>query len=131
MANYHQYSITIVTLGPPTLRDDLLVKIEENQESITVDLLQEPAVFPQPSSFTWYKDGLPVTGFDQTYSNVTFDAVERTYAGNYTVLARNFALGGSLEQVGNDTGSFYLDVLCKFNAKTYIYNTHPFKFWIT
>ena len=108
----------IVTLGPPTLRDHFLVKVEENQESITIDLLQEPAAFPQPSSFVWYKDGLLLTGFDQTYSNVTFDAIERTDVGNYTVLAMNFGSGGSLEQVGNDTGSFFLDVLCKFNARS-------------
>jgi hypothetical protein len=109
-----------VTLGPSNLRDQFLVKVEETQESITVDLFQEPAAFPQPSSFEWFKDGLPLTGFDQlTSSNVTFDAIKRTDAGNYTVLARNFALGaGSMEQVGNDTGSFYLDVLCKFNART-------------
>lgn len=104
-----------VSLGPPNLMDQFFIKVEENQESITIDLFQEPAAFPQPSSFMWFKDGLPLTGFDQTYSNVTFDAIKRTDTGNYTVLARNFALGDSLEQVGNDTGSFYLDVLCKFN----------------
>ena len=111
--------LTFITQGPPNLRDQLLVKVEETQsEGITVDLLQEPAPFPQPSSFVWSKDGLPLTGFDQlTFSSVTFDTIKRMDAGNYTVLTRNFALGGSLEQVGIDTGSFYLDVLCKCSAR--------------
>ena len=115
VATHIHYSI-----GPPNLRDQLHVKVEETQsEGITVDLLQEPAPFPQPSSFVWSKDGLPLIGFDQlTYSNVTFDTIKRTDAGNYTVLVRNFALGGSLEQVGSDTGSFSLDVLCTFSART-------------
>ena len=95
-----------------------MVKVEEDDGNVTVDLLQEPAAFLEPSSFVWYKNGLLLTNLEQTYSNVTFDTIKRTDTGNYTVLVRNFALGGAMEQVGNDTGSFYLDVFCKFNAKT-------------
>ena len=102
-----------VVLGPPNLRDNFSVKIEENRENISVDLRQEPAAFPEPTSFVWYKDGLPLTDFKQTYSNVTFDSIGRMDVGNYTVFARNFISGGSMERVGNDTGSFHLDVLCE------------------
>ena len=91
-----------------------MIKVEENKENITVDLLQEPAAFPEPNFFIWYRNGFPLTNFNQTYSSATFDTIKRMDAGNYTIFTRNFALGGNMEQVGNDTGSFYLDVLCKF-----------------
>ena len=44
---------------------------------------------------------------------MTFDTVRRTDAGNYTVTATNFALRDPGVEVGSDTGSFFLDVLCK------------------
>ena len=86
-----------VALGPPNLKDNFFVKIEENSENVSIDLHQEPAAFPEPSSFVWYKDGLPLTGFEQTYSNVTFDFIGRMNTGNYTVFSSNFVLGGSME----------------------------------
>ena len=94
------------------LRDNFLVKVEENSGRIPVDLNEDSAAFPQ-SDFTWTKDGLPLTGPTLTYSSVTFTTVTRADTGNYTVSATNFVLGSSTEQVGSDTGSFYLDVLCK------------------
>ena len=94
------------------LRDNFLVKVEENSGRIPVNLSEDLAAFPQPD-FNWTKDGLPLTGPTLTYSSVTFITVTRTDTGNYTVSARNFVLGSSTEQVGNDIGSFYLDVLCK------------------
>ena len=105
-------------LGPPNLRDSFLVMTEENNESVLIDLRQDPVAFPEPTmpdSFTWNKDGQLLTGLALTYSNVTFTTVRRTDAGNYTVFAANFVTSDSMKQlVGNDTGSFYLDVLCKF-----------------
>ena len=91
------------------------MKLAENsQNNITVDLRQEPAAFPEPTLFNWTVDGQPLTGLPLTYSNVTFGTVRRADAGNYTVSATNFILGSpGTKQVGNDTGSFYLDVICK------------------
>jgi hypothetical protein len=92
------------------------VKILANSSNVTIDLQQELAAFPEPSLFSWSKDGQPlVTDLVLTYSNVTFAVVKRADAGNYTVTATNFVLPGSpgTNQVGNDTGSFYLDVICK------------------
>ena len=103
-------------LGPPNLKDNFFVMIGENTENVLIDLRQDPVAFPEPNmtdSFTWKKDGQPLTGLAVTYSNVTFPTVRRTDTGNYTVSATNFGFGDSMEQVGTDTGSFYLDVLCK------------------
>ena len=103
-------------IGPPNLQDNFFVMISENTENVLVDLCQDPVAFPEPNtadSFTWKKNGQPLTGLALTYSSVIFPTVRRTDAGNYTVFATNFVFGDSMAQVGNDTGSFYLDVLCK------------------
>ena len=106
---------TYIYIGAPNLVDNFLVLIEENSLNVPIDLHQEQVAFPEPSVFSWNKDGQPLRT-DQyllTYSNITFNVVRIYDAGNYTVSAINFVLGGTVEQVGNDTGSFYLDVLCK------------------
>ena len=92
------------------------MKIEENSMNVPIDLRQEPAAFPEPTSFQWYKNGQRLTEADcpLTYSNVTFSTVRREDAGNYTISATNFIISSNTEQVGNDTGNFYLDVICKF-----------------
>ena len=95
-----------------------MLKVLENRTNITINLYQEPAAFPEPTVFNWNKDGQPLkTDLLLTYSNVTFDTVKRDDAGNYSVITTNFVLPDSSEfgigQVGNDTGSFYLDVICK------------------
>ena len=92
-----------------------MVRIEENSENVQVDLRQVPAAFPEPTMFTWYRSGQELISLPRTYSNVTFATIRRADAGNYTVSATNFVLPGSpgTMQVGNDTGSFYLDVICK------------------
>lgn len=90
-----------------------MVRIEENHENVVVDLRQEPPAFPPPTSFIWTKDGRPLSGHVLTYSSVTFATVRRTDAGKYSVSATNFVSGSSTEQVGSDTGSFCMDVICK------------------
>ena len=96
------------------LRDDVVLKMRENGGRIPVNISEGLAAFPEPTS-QWSKDGRPLDGSrpELTYSTVTFDSVRRSDAGNYTAVATNFELNSTTEQVGNDTGSFYLDVLCK------------------
>ena len=96
------------------LRDDVVLKVRENGGRIPVNISEGLAAFPEPTS-QWSKDGRPLDGSrpELTYSTVTFDNVRRSDAGNYTAAATNFELDSTTEQVGNDTGSFYLDVLCK------------------
>ena len=104
-----------IMLGPPTLRDDVVLKVRENGGRIPVNISEGSAAFPEPTLIQWSKDGQPLDGSrpELTYSTVTFDNVRRSDAGNYTAAATNFELDSTTEQVGNDTGSFYLDVLCK------------------
>ena len=88
----------------------------ENSQNFIIDLHQGPDAFLEPTVFNWNKDGQPLrTDLLLTYSNVTFDTVTRADAGNYTITATNFVLPSSpgTNQVGNDTGSFYLNVICK------------------
>ena len=66
------------------------------------------------SLFSWNKDGQSLRiGLLLAYSNITFYIGRKTDAGNYTVSATNFVLGSPIEHIGSDTGSFYLDVICK------------------
>ena len=105
--------------GAIKLQDDILVKIEEGSRNITVDLLQDSAAFPEPTLFSWSKDGQPLsaTELTLTYSSVTINTVRRADAGNYTITATNFVLPDIplVNQLSNDTGSFYLDIICKFH----------------
>ena len=45
--------------------------------------------------------------------NINFGSLMRSDSGNYTVNATNYLLDNVTQPVGNDIGSFYLDVLCK------------------
>lgn len=71
------------------------------------------------------KDGLPLT--EQlllTYSSIRFPTIERQYSVNYTIFATNTDIDDPTQQIGNDTGSFYLDVICKPGQK-YTAQSHP------
>ena len=96
------------------LRDNVVLKVRENGGRIPVNISEGLAAFPEPTS-QWSKDGHLLDGSrpEVTYSTVTFDTIRRSDAGNYTAVSTNYLLESTTEQVGNDTGSFYLDVLCK------------------
>ena len=98
--------------GPPLLRDKYVVRIEESNENVPVDLSLDPAVFPEPSDFSWNVNSQPLTNLPLSYSSVNFSTIRRSHAGNYSVFAANYLLNDPSVQIGNDTGSFYLDVLC-------------------
>ena len=98
------------------LQDNVLLKVGESSGRIPVDLSEGLASFPEPV-FQWSRNGQVLNGPRPAlmYNSVTFDNVQRADGGNYTVVATNFVINSTTEQdlVGNDTGSFYLDVLCK------------------
>lgn len=101
-------------VGPPKLYQNLLLRIREDDEDITINLNQNPAVFPKPRTFKWSKDGkLLSADLNVTYFSVTFSSVRKSDAGNYTVYVANFLLENSSQQIENVTGSFVLDVICK------------------
>ena len=109
-------------LGPPMLRDNVLLKVRENSGRIPVNISEGLAAFPEPTS-QWNKDGQPLSGSRPvlTYDSVTFDNVMRSDAGNYTVVVTNYVLSSTTEQVGSDSGSFSLDVLCKLQLVVAIF----------
>ena len=118
------YVTAHIILGPPKLRDNVVMKVEENTKNVSVDLLdhQEPAPFPIPTVFIWYKDGQQLSmsdiSVDWTYSIATFSTVSRVNAGHYAVSTTNF---GKNQQIGNDSGGFHLDVICKLKCSLFVH----------
>ena len=102
--------------------DNFIVRVLENSQNFPIDISQNRTAFPMETvSFSWTKDGQPVNdgpALDLTYSNVTFSSIDRQDSGNYSVFASNI-VGG--REVGNDTGNFYLDVICKLCMHSYYF----------
>lgn len=118
------------------MQDDLRLNIVENTVSVPVELSQSPVAFPEPTLFNWSKNGQAFNDPSLTYSSVTFTPLRRSDTGNYMVSATNYILGSSTEQVGNDTGSFFLNVICTlgdfvvaydYTDSVYIQMGHPSK----
>ena len=84
-------------------------------------LEETPAAYPFPM-FQWTKNGVPVVNISGSvsygYPSVNFYDISRTAAGNYSLFAENYVINGLTDagiMVGNDTGSFTLEVFCEFN----------------
>ena len=96
------------------------MRIEENSRNVPVDIRLDPEPFPLGTlSFSWTRDGQPLTGdsgLGLAYSTLTFSTIRRSDAGMYSVSASNHIVGDSSQQIGNDTGSFTLDVICRSSA---------------
>ena len=88
------------------------MSVLEGSHNFPIDITQNPTAFPTETvSFSWTRNGQPLTTDPaQTYSSLTFSSVDRSDSGNYSVFATNVVEG---REVGNDTGSFYLNVICK------------------
>ncbi len=73
------------------------------------------SAFPLPE-VEWTKDGQSISSSSGRvfgYPSLTISSVARSDSGVYSLSAMNFVLDEPLRQIGNDTGSFTLDVLCK------------------
>ena len=118
----YQYDILTSESGPPNLQENLTFKIVENSLNVPIDLSQDPAAFPEPTTYTWARNGAPLSGPPPTltYSSVTFLLVSRNDAGNYAVSATNFDLNNNTV-VGSDVGSFSLTVICMFACLVHTY----------
>ena len=104
------------------MQDIFVVRIEENSANVLIDISLDAEPFPLDTlAFFWTRSGQPLTGgsgLALTYSSVTFAMIERSDSGEYSVLAINYVTGGPSQQIGNDTGRFSLDVICKLNMST-------------
>ena len=83
----------------------------------TISLRQAPDAFPFPQQFSWTVDRSPASNNSRVtfgYPSVSFQQLERGDAGTYTLTATNYHLDNTSVVVGMDTGSFILDVQCKF-----------------
>lgn len=103
--------------GEPTLRDNLKMNIIEGTTNVSIDISDSYPAFPFPMIFQWQRNGINIASNTSTvtygYPVVNFANVSRSDTGNYSLTATNFLLDGSDEQLGNDSGSFNLNVLCK------------------
>ena len=103
-----------------------MVRIEENSRNVPVNIGLCPEPFPLDTlSFSWTRNGQPLSGgsgLALTYSTVMFSTIGRSDSDVYSVSASNYIIDDPLQQIGNDTGSFILDVICKLNVACDIIN---------
>ncbi len=80
--------------------------------------IEQQQPFPFPGSFTWSRDGDPLVNISANvsfgYPELSLNPVSRTDSGLYTLTASNYLLDNDSVLIGSGTGSFTLDVLCKF-----------------
>ena len=105
------FTVSFLYSGPPNLLDnEQIVVVEGNTR--TINLQQAPDAFPFPQQFSWTANNNSRVAFG--YPSVTFLPFIRGDTGTYTLTATNYRLDNTSVVVGMDTGSFTLDVQCKF-----------------
>ena len=97
--------------GPPNLLDNQQIVSIEGTPG-TINLGQAPDAFPFPQQFSWTTNNNSRVAFG--YPSVTFLPFIREDTGTYNLTATNYRLDNTSVVVGMDTGSFTLDVQCKF-----------------
>ena len=102
--------------------DNITLNVLENTRNLPIDISQNPIAFPEETVlFTWTRDGqllISGPGLSLTYSSVIFSNVDRQNSGNYQVFTSNIIQD---REVGNDTGSFNLNVICKLRLISMFY----------
>ena len=99
------------------LMEDRTIRFQEGVNDVAVNLEEGRSAFPTPM-FEWTQNGQPAmngSGRVFGYPSLTISSVARTDRGMYTLSARNFELG-TTNEIGNDAGTFTLDVLCKSHS---------------
>ena len=108
-------SLHPLSTEPPVLNNIPLFTRQRN-EVFRVDLSagNTPA-FPFPI-FTWSRAGgeavVNMTGRVYGYPSVSIESVQPSDIGYYNLTAINYLHDG-ITELGNDSGSFYLDILCE------------------
>ena len=103
------------SLGAPNLLDGEVIRFQQGARNMEVNLESGRPAFPQPT-FEWTKDGQAISNSSGRvfgYPALNIDTVDRSDSGLYTLAARNTILEEPFDEIGNDTGSFTLDVVCK------------------
>ena len=109
---------TAILAGMPILINGLQVTVLEGEDLIVDGLEEQPAAYPFPI-FQWTRNGIPVVNISESvsygYPSINFYNISRTAAGNYSLFAENYVINstGTSIMVGNDMGSFTLDVFCE------------------
>ena len=103
-------------LGAPSLSDDIINRSIIEGTKLTVDNLeQESLAFPFPL-FQWTRNDIIASNnsglVSYGYPTVSFSNISRQDAGTYTLFAENFRIDEPDVQIGNDTATFILEVLC-------------------
>ena len=99
---------------PRLVQDRPVIRFQEGA-NVQVNLERGRAAFPFPQ-FVWMKDNIALsnaTGRSFGYPSFSFNPVARSDSGTYTLSATNFFLEDPFPELGNDTVSFDIDVVCK------------------
>ena len=111
----------MLSLGAPDLRDGEVIRFQRGARNVEVNLESGRPAFPQPT-FEWTKDDQNISnssGGVFGYPTLTIYTVDMSDSGLYTLAARNNFLEEPFDEIGNDTGSFTLDVVCKCSDVSY------------
>lgn len=92
------------------------IRFPEGENGLVVNLETELEAQPFPISFEWTSsEGTLQNDSSRSfgYPTLSIDNVQRSDSGTYTLTATNSVMEDDAS--GTATGSFVLDVLCKFN----------------
>lgn len=90
--------------------------VERTAFSLNLSTGEEP--FPYPRQFQWTKDNVMLgnsSGVALGYPGLVLHDVSRADSGQYSLSAATFRLDNPSEELASATGSFQLNVLCKFH----------------
>lgn len=114
----------MIIAGPPQLATGLIGEVVEGR-GFSLDLSRGRDPFPYPRDFQWTRnDGAPLRNASRVswgYPSVVIRNVSRTDRGQYSLSAINYRLDNPSEEIGRETGSFQLDVLCESSAVPLLY----------
>ncbi len=107
---------TLHFTDPPQLSNGRVIKVDERDGNIPVDIATPPLAYPTPTDFQWTKDGVTIPISSRatfSYPSVLFNSLERSDSGLYSLTATNHRTDNGVA-IGTGQGSFTLDVLCEW-----------------
>lgn len=108
--------IIMIIAGAPQLATGLIREVVEGR-GFALDLSIGRDPFPYPRDFQWTRNGgvllRNASRVTWGYPSVVIHNVSRTDRGQYSLSAINYRLDNPNEEIGRETGSFQLNVLCE------------------